>query len=488
MGLILVFINQALNITKQLPKIAIVASIILLVGFLFYFLSNEYKREKLRIDREVGYMFINAVKNVEGNFFNKLIFSGDSIHRFKIDLGKNKEHKDSAKVVAFVGKHATHIDSSTRRMSIKIEDETFSQQEVSGVLSMIVDLNIDSVKNEIRQNKKDTIKDISKEYIPMITKEFKKSLEKANLNIPYQILNDSILSSIHKEHIVASYADIGTHKKFYVSLENNTFFILRNIWRPIALSLGLLSLIIVAFYTIDSFWKDQQKLSIQKNDFIQNMAHELKTPIATMSVALEAITNFDAANDELKRREYIEIARNETKRIALLVDKVLSLSALDESDQAILLEAVNLDETILEIVALQNVIENPIPISYVNYYREIKAMVDKEWIQIAIQNIVDNATKYHKGKDGHVSIMIEAKDENFLTILIKDNNEPIPLDAREKIFDKFYRLPQGNVHNVKGHGLGLYYVKRMMQLMQGSVGLTSNGNGNTFILKCRIAK
>ncbi len=477
-----------MTINKQIPKIAIVFSILLLTGFLFYFLNNEYHREKSRIEREVGYMFINAVKSVEGNFFNKILFSGDSIRRFKVDINNKRGLIDTAKTFAFVGKHAPHIDSSTRRMSIKIENESISQQEVSGVLSMIVDLDIDSMKDISHQKRPDTLKDVSKDYIPMIAKEFKRSLDNAGLDIQYQILTDSLKTVNQAKQVVASYSDVGTQKKFYVKLENNFYYILEKIWRPIVLSLGLLGLIIITFYTINSHWVEQQKLSAQKNDFIQNITHELKTPVATMSVALEAITNFDAANDEIKRKEYTSIARNEAKRIALLVDRVLSLSILDESSQDIALQPINAGIAIDEILTVQKSLENNISMSYENAYPEIKILADKEWIQIAIQNIVDNAIKYHIGNECKISITTDLYYKEYFCILIKDNNTPIPEDLKEKIFDKFYRLPQGDVHNVKGHGLGLYFVKRMMNLMHGSVELKTNESGNTFILKCKIAR
>jgi signal transduction histidine kinase len=477
-----------LTIHRQIPKIAIIVSIMLLTGFLYYFLNNEFDREKSRINREVGYMFINAVKSVEGDFFNKILFSGDSLKRFKVNLSKKEGLIDSAKELTIVGKNAPYIDSSSRRMSIKIENESISQQEVSGVLSMIVDMDINSIKDNGHHHKMDRLKDVSKEYIPMIAKEFKKALDNAGLDLNYQILTDSLISSTKPGVVVASYADVGTHKKFYVKLENNFYYILGKIWRQAALSLGLLSLIIVTFYTINSHWTAQQKLSSQKNDFIQNMTHELKTPVATMSVALEAITNFDAAHDEVRRKEYIGIARNEAKRITLLVDKVLSLSIIDESEQTILVQVINADEIIKEVLSTNYSIDNPANINYENANPSVNILVDKEWIQIAIENIIDNAVKYHNENKSTINISTVIEGNDWLKILIKDNNEAIPNNLKEKIFDKFYRIPKGNLHNVKGHGLGLYYVRRMMELMQGSVSLTSNSNGNTFVLKCKIAK
>jgi two-component system, OmpR family, phosphate regulon sensor histidine kinase PhoR len=270
-----------------------------------------------------------------------------------------------------------------------------------------------------------------------------------------------------------------------VKMGNNSYYILSNMWGSIVLSLGLLALILITFYTINAQWTEQQKLYTQKNDFIQNMTHELKTPISTLSVALEAVTNFDAANDPIKREEYISIARNEAGKISLLVDKVLSLSVLEESAHSVSLQPINLDLLLNEIVVADFSNSQLATVNYTNHYKNTFILADKEWMHIVVQSILDNAIKYHEGNGCIIRINTKVAASNYIDIEIIDNNTPIPNDIKDKVFEKFFRMPYGNIHNVKGHGLGLYYAKRMMEMMNGKVVLESTSEGNNFIIKCK---
>lgn len=453
--------------------------------FLMYFLASEYSREKARLEREVGYMFMNAVKSVEGDFFNKLLFAGDSVPKLNINLSSEILQKDSTKIITLVG--SPTIKKNIKSTTIKIENKTTAQHEVNGVLSMIVDMNVDTIKQRIHDACVDSVSTSRKDYVPLIKIAFDNSLKAANLNLNYEILNDSVVNTKDSNLMVASYSDIKTQNKIFVKMGNNTYYILSNIWGSIVLSLGLLCLILITFYTINAQWKEQQLLYNQKNDFIQNMTHELKTPVSTMSVALEAIANFDAAHDAQKRKEYIAIARNEASKIALLVDKVLSLSVLEESAHSITLQTIQLDNLLKAIINESSSASPLITINYTNKFKDTMIKADKEWMHIVVQNILDNAVKYHHGSDCVINISIDKSSNEYIDVAIQDNNQPIPNDTKDKVFEKFFREPHGNVHNVKGHGLGLYYAKRMMEMMSGKVILTTQENGNTFVLKCKIA-
>lgn len=472
-----------MNIKKQISKIAIVLSTLVLTLFLLYFLTSEYNREKARVDREVGYMFMNAVKSVEGDFFNKLLFAGDSSDNLNINLSSHLFQKDSSKTITLIGR--PNVNKSIKSTTIKIENRTTAQHEVNGILSMIVDMNVDTMRQRINDTCVDTITNSEKDYLPLIKKAFEKSLTGANLKLHYEILSDSVAQTEDSNIMVAAYSDVRTHRKIFVKMGNNSYYILSNMWGSIALSLGLLALILITFYTINAQWTEQQKLYTQKNDFIQNMTHELKTPISTLSVALEAVTNFDAANDAIKREEYISIARNEAGKISLLVDKVLSLSVLEESAHKVSLQPINLDLLLNEIVGADFSNSQLATVNYTNHYKNTFILADKEWMHIVVQSILDNAVKYHEGNDCTIYINTKVAASNYIDIEIIDNNAPIPNDIKDKVFEKFYRMPHGNIHNVKGHGLGLYYAKRMMEMMNGKVVLESTSEGNKFILKCK---
>ncbi|MBK8722000.1 MAG: HAMP domain-containing histidine kinase [Saprospiraceae bacterium] len=221
-----------------------------------------------------------------------------------------------------------------------------------------------------------------------------------------------------------------------------------------------------------------------KNDFIQNMTHELKTPVATMSIALEAIQNFKASENETMKSEYIQIARNEINKLDNLVDKVLSFIQISEHP--------TLEE--ISINAFMNEVENSFNLraNQHNIYLKIQAIEkdihyygDKHNLKTVVFNLVDNALKYNQKQSGIVEISAQ-ENHSFLTITVFDNGKQIPKDLAKSIFEKFYRVSKGNLHNVKGHGLGLYIVKMIVEKMNGSISLVSNELGNYFIVKLPI--
>ncbi|MDB5127143.1 HAMP domain-containing sensor histidine kinase [Mucilaginibacter sp.] len=235
------------------------------------------------------------------------------------------------------------------------------------------------------------------------------------------------------------------------------------------------------FYIILTIIK-QKKLTELKDDFINNMTHELKTPIATITVAIEGLQKYNALNDPEKTQRYLQTSRNELTRLDNLVSKVLNIAAFENKEIRLTKEQIPVDELVNDLIASEKIkADKEINISYSNKdsIRDIEA--DKLHFRNVLANIIDNAVKYSEEPvDIKISLTRSGKNAVFF---IKDNGIGISAAHIRHIFDKFHRVPSGNVHNVKGTGLGLNYVKYIVQAHGGSISVKSQpGAGSEFII------
>jgi two-component system phosphate regulon sensor histidine kinase PhoR len=262
---------------------------------------------------------------------------------------------------------------------------------------------------------------------------------------------------------------------------------LTNAWQSIGGSLLgtvlFMGVIIFCFYyTIVILFK-QKKLSDMKNDFMNNMTHEFKTPIATISIATDAIENL-VKNEKIdKIPRFVHIIKEENKRMNAQVEKVLQSALIDKKEFKLNIQTIDAHEIILnaaEKMALQVERKNgQLTLDLEASDSLIEA--DETHFTNIIHNLLDNANKYSPEAP---QIRIRTRNlNNGLAIDIEDKGLGISKEARKQIFDKFYRVSTGNLHDIKGFGLGLSYVKAMMTAHAGQVEVKSElGKGSTFTL------
>jgi two-component system phosphate regulon sensor histidine kinase PhoR len=271
---------------------------------------------------------------------------------------------------------------------------------------------------------------------------------------------------------------------YRVDIENKTGFILRKMTSQIIVSVLLVGLTVLSFVLLLRSLVQQRKLTRIKNDFISNITHELKTPIATVSVAIEALRNFDALQDPQRTKEYLAISSNELQRLSFLVDKVLKLSMFEKQQIELKEEQVDLSQLVNEVVTSMKLQfeKYKAQVSVQLHGRDFTIHADRLHITSVLFNLLDNALKYSKDVP---SIRVGLKEhENEVELQVTDNGIGIPAEYRKKIFDKFFRIPAGNTHNVKGYGLGLSYVAYVVQRHYGSIEVESQpGIGSRFIVK-----
>ena len=255
--------------------------------------------------------------------------------------------------------------------------------------------------------------------------------------------------------------------------------VLQSFWAALFFTL----LIIGCFgYTISVIFR-QKKLSEMKGDFINNMTHEFKTPIATISLATDSITNPSILKDPGKVRRFADIIRQENRRMNSQVEKVLQMALIDKRDFNLNLQGVDLHqviETAVDNFALQ--VEKRQGILKTNLRAE-KTMVEGDITHITniIHNLMDNANKYSPEKP---EITLHSRNlRNGVEITVEDKGIGMNREALKNIFDKFYRVHTGNLHDVKGFGLGLSYVKAIITAHKGQIDVKSEpGKGSRFIL------
>lgn len=254
----------------------------------------------------------------------------------------------------------------------------------------------------------------------------------------------------------------------------------RILWRQI-LVIALISSFLIIFciasltYMIALFFQ-QKKISEIRNDFTNNMTHELKTPISSVTVALGLLKDDSLDLDLYQKKEYFQIAESELQRLTLLVDKVLKMAAFEKGEIKISPQSFAIKPWIEGIVSpLKPVLDSiNAKITITVYPETLKIKADKANMSSVLQNLLDNAIKYADRKKEYVSIQVDAwqgETDNF--IAVQDNGIGIPFYHQERIFDKFFRVPTGDEHETKGYGLGLSYVKEIIQLHGGNIELES---------------
>ena len=249
-------------------------------------------------------------------------------------------------------------------------------------------------------------------------------------------------------------------------------------------------LLITFIFTIVVIFRQKRYTEI-KNDFINNMTHELKTPIASISLAAQMMNDESVAKSEQMTKHLSSVITDESKRLRFLVEKVLQMSMFDKKSVVFKKKELDLNEMVEQIAQTFTLrVEH----TGGKIYTEIEAIdsaifVDEVHFQNAITNLMDNAVKYRKQEEPLDIYIRTWNDEQKLYLSIRDTGQGIKKENLKKIFDKFYRVHTGNKHDVKGFGLGLAYVKKVIDLHQGEIKAESEvGKGTKFTISLPILK
>lgn len=294
---------------------------------------------------------------------------------------------------------------------------------------------------------------------------------------------DQKLDTNSKKIIIASSSPFYNYS---VEILNANYFIFQQILPEILFALTILVSISLAFLFVFGSLRKQMQLSELREDLINNITHELKTPVSTVKVALETMRNYNVLNDRTKTEDYLNMANLEMIRLEMLINSVLNNSLLEENKLQLNFKTENLSEIIEGAInTLQLKIEQKgAKIFFKRPEKEIFYSIDQLHFQGVLINLIDNSLKYAE-KEPRIEIKLANFDSYYL-LSVSDNGTGIPEDYKTKVFEKFFRIPKGNVHNVKGHGLGLNYAQKIVSLHKGKIWVENNENkGCTFFIQLK---
>lgn len=453
-----------------------ISSQVLLTVFVVQWLRSQYNEEKERLELDLTSLYIDAQDEMVDtilfrSFINPVLTrSADSAAAGKHITGRVRlgGGREEIKVMMNRSPDSDNNERDTLRFRKANEDMLLRS------VKLIISHSRDSIPS-------DEPVSTNMRIIPDTTAfkvHFNERLENAGLNFNL-IWTEDTLSGHYKRTL-----SLAPHNPFSlpgVSISNYDGYLAGKLWPQILFGIVLIFLTALAFILSFRSLRDHMILNELRNEFISNMTHELKTPVATISLALESLGKFNMKNEPQVMDEYLGLALSETKRLEELVSRVLDQSMLEENIRSTVLVEAEMSALITEVAAImQPRLPNGGRINIVSP-GELRVKCDPLLLKGVIMNLVDNSLKY---SDKIPEITIRAAIEGgWVKIEVRDNGPGIPEEYQVRIFEKFFRVPSGNIHNVKGYGLGLSYASLVMKLHKGSIAAENCESGCTIVLK-----
>ena len=286
---------------------------------------------------------------------------------------------------------------------------------------------------------------------------------------------DSLLAT-EKKYLRSKSTFVKDNEAFKLVYNNPSIAALKRSSFGIFLSLLLSLAVISSLFYLLKIINQQKELAAIKNDLISNITHEFKTPIATISAAIEAIKNFNVLEDPEKTSKYLSMSSIQINKLHQMVEKLLETAMLDSEQLVLKKETVDIVDIAEKVVSKYQILAHKKELSFSKTLQPCYANIDVFHFENVISNLIDNAVKY----GGNQIEMNINSVLNTIEITVVDDGNGIEKNQKEKIFDKFYRVPKGNTHDVKGFGIGLYYCKKIIEKHEGFIGLTSDKSKTIF--------
>lgn len=480
----------------------IAGTILATIGLQLYWNIQNYKVTRQRLLNEVQISLDNGVEAYYADLAKTDIFAfvSDSIngmHLSKRNISfwdhaahdstfiEIEQDRDSVHVFAGMKKIAQLLDSG-KTISTRTTMAT-TAGKISPISVLQGKKKVDSIKG---------IRSLTNKIIFSITRDtlnFKRldtllrnELTRKEIDINYLLKhfeNDSMIGSFangvdagFQLNTFSKSTYLPGNQKLQLFFSNPTMAVLKRSLASIGLSLVLsaciISCLLYLLYTINK----QKELAEIKNDLISNITHEFKTPIATVFTAIEAIKNFNDTNDTEKTNNYLDISNQQLTKLNQMVEKLLETATLDSDKLLLNKESADLVFLLQTMVEKYQLLSDGKQLSFKANVSELSFQIDPFHFENAIANLVDNAIKYGGNTiEVNLNSLLERVE-----ITVADNGIGIDKGQREKVFDKFYRIPTGNRHDVKGFGIGLFYTKKIVEKHEGTIELVPDTKNTLF--------
>lgn len=451
----------------RLIAIVILTLLILVCSYQTYWLINFHNEQYRKMEMAIKNAMNNADFKEVSLRIVQIFTESDSIYNSSIAnkrLDTIAEIKMPDVVVRITGdKDGAKIWSDAKSMSVSVQQGIHS--------------------------KMDSIKAINFAKLDSLMTEELKSLD---INIPHYLEyvgGDSTLMQLPEnisdedkakyEEYIFPFSENDTHA-YHLYLKQPKWHIFKSMWGLLTVSSLMVVLLIISYIYLLKFILKQKTIDEIKSDFVNNMTHELKTPISVTYAAIDAMQNFGIAEDKHKRDEYLKISKEQLMYLNSLVEQILNMSVEERKNMKLSSDTIQL-YNLFEAQKNQFLLNPPKPITIDIDIKpqNLSIQADKIHFGNIISNLIENAIKY---SNDSVNIKLSAyKNAENTIISICDDGIGIPDNAQDRIFDKFYRVSTGNIHNAKGYGLGLFYVKTIVDKHGWSIKFESTeGKGTCF--------
>ena len=479
--------------------VLMVVTLVVIAGFQGYWLKNNYDREKRSLEIKAGVHFQETVRQLQAMKFKMRdpdTVDSSAQEKMRVFVSDDIPGEKKIQVNTFPRQE---IITLVNTMRDKFKDSLNKNRKGNGTMIVSVDRNSifkprDSLSHnfneriEINGGKTlrylygvDSLQDSLK--VPEISTAYSNTLKEEKLDIPFKILRLDSLQDHEEPDLSVVTVGFAHPISYRVEMDNSFSYLAKKLTLPILFSVFLVGVTILCFVLLYRTLLKQQRLAAIKNEFISNITHELKTPIATVGVAIEALKNFNAMQDPERTREYLDISSNELQRLGLLVDKVLKLSMLEKKEIELKFEHLDLKTVVDEVTTSMRLqLEKSHATVMIRTEGDTTLQADRLHLLSVVFNLLDNSLKYSK-EDPVILVELNGK-ENEVQLRITDNGIGISPEYKNRVFEKFFRVPAGNTHNAKGYGLGLSYVAHIIAEHNGTIQLESEEDkGTTFIIK-----
>ena len=478
-----------------------ISSILLLLVLQAFWLRSSYERAYFDLRRETSGLFRSTVFALRDTFFFKRMEP----------LTPNRKHRDSVKVLFSQASDSAKAMWSGRRMQLREQASSLqifisSTPDVDSIQSVVRPLISSLHEGQIKNGSNFIVRvNLDSLHVDSVQTRFEAELKRVGIAAtpavkhvrlqypsppdmafgfirPREAEGDSLQRAhLFSDTLHSEWVRFDPVHRYAVALTGVRSILLQQITPQILFSAFLTLITCTAFFLMHRSLRAQQKLMALKNDFISNITHELKTPVTTVSVALEALRNFRGLENPKLTEEYLEIAQSELNRLAILTDKVLKTAIFENKGVSFQPEPVDMEKLINQILNSMRLLFEKQKATVTFEKRGENFVVAGGGVHLTnvIYNLLDNALKYSPGEPKiNISLI---NGEHQIEILVKDEGIGIPAEFRKKIFEKFFRVPTGDVHNTKGYGLGLSYVDSVIRSHHGSIEVLSNeGPGSLF--------
>jgi two-component system, OmpR family, phosphate regulon sensor histidine kinase PhoR len=485
-----------------------------------FWISNAFKLKEKHFDQLVQKSLSEAAYDIQRNETMSIIYDGiedsdtdddtnylssedfhfDTIINFKLDTGNGTYFSHDFKISHTAKGNSVRTDISV----IASQDDSLNESAASWDPEILK--KISKRGNYINQivSQMFITPDFEKRVNPqMISKFVNRSLVENGINTQYEF---AVFRSNKQLTFKSKNFQKGRNMKYYnvqlfpddfvnnqsyitVYFPNRTNIIFRSLgFMSVSSSILTLLLLFTFSFTLYIVLK-QKRLSDMKGDFVNNMTHELKTPISTISLAAQMLNDKSISASDKNYDRISNIIADESKRLGYQVERVLQMAKFDQGDLKLNFHEISVHEIVESVISnftLQVEAKEGILIPSL-HADEDKVYADPVHISNVVSNLLDNAIKYTIEKP---EIYIETRNrDQHLLLSVRDNGIGISKTNQRRVFDKFFRVPTGNVHSVKGFGLGLSYVKKIVEEHQGTILVESElGSGTTFIIKLPLKK